>query len=711
MELQAVTGQLYIVDGVLQEAAAGTAAAPGLLAQAAPPKAAHSRARDSLFVHLTLSGSGEETAVLTQNILQVISQQFYKTSGSVTAALRKAVVEANQYLLRYNLSQSGPPREGAVTCAAFRGTELFTIQTGESWALVGHNFGIERLPPQEPDHITPMGRSSGLDIRYFHHRLQSGDTLLLGDPRLAHLATDDFTAVVVATPIEEGLEALVGIVGPESGRLLLVEFGTDVPLDMLDVSPPATQPAAAPPQTQPQRQTAVAPSSPPSDIQTTARRAGAGAALGLAGFTSWLAELLARLRPSAGEDDPAQINWAIPALIAIIIPFLIAAIVTGVYLQRGQVQQLAAIKAEMGQKLGQAEQMTDEAATRRLYNEVLGLAQEAETQLRPGDEQVAQMRQIARGRLDVLDQITRLNADLFYQYTTENTDLAAIVLRPGSEGDVYTYDRLNGFVYEHDTDETYLDTGNVAPLQLLFEGQAIGNHVAGKIIDIMWRPQGNSVSREGLAMLDGNGALLTFQPGYDNTFAVPLDLSSEWRVPTDIATFDERLYILDPAAQVIWKYIPQGDDFITNADDRVIAFDGEENPELDKVVDFDIFSGDGSLMLLYEDGRIRYYDTRSGRVQWTEEDLLKSGLNVPLLNPTAAKIIGRGLNASIFIADAGNGRIVQVSRPTGQVLAQYRATGPNGEELFSNISSFDVAETPLRIFVTKGDSVYVATQE
>ncbi len=372
-------------------------------------------------------------------------------------------------------------------------------------------------------------------------------------------------------------------------------------------------------------------------------------------------------------------------------------------------QQLAAITAEMGQKLGQAEQL-DETEARRLYNEILALAQTADTQLRPGDDQVAQMRQIARDRLDTLDEITRLDAELFYQYTTENTDLAAIVLRPGSEGDVYTYDRLNGFVYVHDTDETYLDTGNTAPLQLLFAGQAIGSHVAGKVIDIAWRPKGASVSREGLVMLDGNGALLTFQPGYDNTFAVPLDLSSEWRVPTDIATFDERLYILDPAAQVIWKYFPNGDDFLVQADDRVIAFDEADDPELDKVIDFDIFAGDGSLLLLYEDGRARYYDTRSGRIQWTEEALLKSGLNVPLRNPTAAKIVGRGLNASIFIADAGNGRIIQVSRPTGQVLAQYRATAPDGSELFRDISSFAVAETPLRIFVTKGDAVYTAVE-
>lgn len=708
MELQAITGQLYIIDGVRQENQA-----PGLMAQAAPPKTAHSRSKDSLFVHLSLSGSVEQTAVLGQDLLQIINQQFFKTSGSITAAMRKAVLEANQHLLRYNLSQSGPPCKGAVTCSAFRGTELFTLQAGEAWALLGHNFGIERLPLTEPDHITPLGQSSGLDIRYFHHRLQSGDTLLLGDPRLAHLASSDFNAVLVDTPIEEGLVKLADLVGPESGRLLLVEFGTDVPLDMIDIHPPADQPATAVTPTRPPQQsrpTAVSPINR-QEVENTARRAGAEAAFGLARFTNWLAELLTRLRPSAPEEEEDTVNWTVPTLIAIIIPLLIAVIVTGVYLQRGQVQQLANVKAEMGQKLGQAQQTADPVEMRRLYNEVLGLAQEADTQLRPGDEQVTQMRQIARDHLDALDQITRLDAALFYQYQTANTNLSAIVLQPGSTGGLYTHDRLNGFVYRHETDETYLNAPNQAPLQLLFEGQAIGNHVAGGIIDMLWRPAGNSVSREGLAMLDSNGALLTFQPGYDNTFAVPLDLSSEWLVPTDIATFDERLYILDPAAQVIWKYFPNGDDFIAKADDRVIAFSEGHNPELDKVVDFDIFSGDGSLVLLYENGRIRYYDTRSGRIQWTEEDLLKSGLNVPLSQPNTVKIIGRGLNASIFIADAGNGRIVQISRPTGQVLAQYRATGPDGEELFHNITSFDVAETPLRIFVTKGDSVYVATQK
>jgi hypothetical protein len=54
---------------------------------------------------------------------------------------------------------------------------------------------------------------------------------------------------------------------------------------------------------------------------------------------------------------------------------------------------------------------------------------------------------------------------------------------------------------------------------------------------------------------------------------------------------------------------------------------------------------------------------------------------------------------------------VQISRPTGQVLAQYRATAPDGSELFSQITDFAIAETPLRVFVTTGQTLYLTDQE
>jgi hypothetical protein len=263
-----------------------TTAVPGLLAQPAPSKAARSRERDSLFVHLSLTGQPEETAVLVQDLLDIISQNFFQTSGSVTAALRQAIIKANELLLRLNVSGVGESREGAITCAVLRNGELFVLQTGEGLAMLGHNYGVERLPPQKPDRITPLGRSAGIDIRYSHHRLETGDLLLLSDPRMAHLPSQAFAPALVDTEIEVGLGALADVVGEETGRFLLVEFTHDAPADFQDVTQVSQRPGrqlAAPPPPTPVRETAAEqPTIPVLVMENTARKATSEAAMGSA---------------------------------------------------------------------------------------------------------------------------------------------------------------------------------------------------------------------------------------------------------------------------------------------------------------------------------------------------------------------------------------------------------------------------------------------
>ena len=722
MELQAVTGQFFVIDGMAQT----ETAVPGLLAQPAPSKAARERKRDYLFIHLTLSGNPLETAPLAQELLKTISDGFYQATGSVTAALRKAIIIANDLLLRLNLASSGATREGAITCSVLRNGELFTLQTGEALALLGHNFGIERLPPQEPSRITPLGRTAGLDFRFYHHRLQDGNMLLLMDPRLAHLPTDTLESVLVDTEVEMGLDALNDIVGDASGRLLLVEFTNDLPGDLLNILPTAVTTTAttqAPvPSPIPRRTTGTAvPASPASenpvnsakiaaDVENTARLATSKTAMGFSRFTGWLADVLAKIRPPHRKDDEPATNWIIPTLLAIIIPLLIAVIVTSVYLQRGRSQRFADIKVEIGQNIAQAEESGDDAiAAREHYNRILELAAEADT-LRPDDNEIERLRQETFTKLDRLDNVTRLVAQPLYNYD-ESAYVSSITLQDGFNGGIYTLDRTNNAVYRHDTDQTYLNLLNPEPEQLLFGGQAIGSHVVGAVVDSMWRPRGTTVSRDGLATLDANGALLTFYPDLGDIRAVPLGLASEWVTPIAITGFNERLYILDNNAGKIWKYFPDGEGFVPNDKDRAIEFDTKNaDPDVRAMIDFDIYSEDGSLVALYGDGRIRYYDTRSGRIQWNENDLMQNGLISPLISPIAVKMIGRGLNASIFVADPGSGRIIQISR-AGTVLAQYRATDDTGWELFSRTTDFAIAENPLRIFTATPTEIWVSMLE
>ncbi|MFQ5422238.1 MAG: hypothetical protein ACE5EY_17975, partial [Anaerolineae bacterium] len=359
-------------------------------------------------------------------------------------------------------------------------------------------------------------------------------------------------------------------------------------------------------------------------------------------------------------------------------------------------QSLAAAEAAGG----------DETAMRTALNEVVALADEADT-IRPGDAEVNRLRQDAIASLDRLDGISRLSSRVLYTYE-EGTVLTAVVLREGFNGDIYTLDATNNVVYLHETDENYLTLLSPEPQQLLAAGQAAGGPVVRNLVDIMWRPSGAASDREGLVILDTVGQLFSYFPNYADYRAVQLDLASEWRLPVTMTSFQERLYILDIGRGLIWKYFPDGEGFTLRDGEQQIFFN--DDPDLTRAVDVTIFSGDGSLAAVYGDGRFRYYDTASGQVLWDETDLLQNGLDSPLVRPTRVELVGQGLNTKLYIADPGSGRILQVSRG-GTVLTQFRATAPDGGELFTRASDFAVAERPLRIFVTAGNTLYVATEE
>lgn len=711
MELQAASSQLHIVNGLRQT----TPAVPGILYQTAPGGMARSKSHEVLLAHLSLTGPLESAAVLAQDLLDALSNRFFKTPGSVTAALRTAVLEVNQLLLRYNLSGVTTKQEGAITCAVMRGSELFTTQAGEATALLGHNFGVERLPPQRPETVTPIGRTAGLDLRFYHHRLQPGDMLLLADPGLAHLPAHTLSPALVDNTVEEGLERLVRLVGQGTARLLLVEFTDEVvePAAMMTTPTRSGRRLPIPADgRQPQRATTAMEGSPAgrplpkaAEVEATARQATAGAALGLSKGASWLAQFLARLRPPTEATEEARPGTIAPLLLAILIPLIVALVVTSVYFERGRVASLSQIKQGINNALAIAQQpgQTPDVA-RQQYNEILRLAAEADG-LRPGDSDVQRARQEAITNLDWLDGVTRLVARPFYPYPTD-TQLGAVALRGGFNGGVFTLDWATGKVYRHDTDESYVNPVTSDPAVVAFNNQAVGTHIVGQLIDLMWRPKGTATSRDGLAMLDSRGALITFYPSFEDIRAVPLPLASDWRQPVAVATYDERLYVLDVEAEQIWRYFPEGEGFTANDAQRSLAFEGDA--DLDQVVDFTIYTEDGSVILLYQDGRLRRYV--GGRQLWGEVELAENGLLSPLIAPTAVEIVGQGLNSSIFILDPGSGRIVQLSLG-GTFLAQYKAQLDTGQELFAAATDLGVIENPLRIFATAGNILYLTTQE
>jgi len=716
MDLQAVTSQLYIVAGMLQDGSE----VPGLVAHAAPPRAARGRTHDRLFVHLTIGDDPAETETLAQDLLDAITRRYFATTGSVTAALRDSILEANQLLLRLNMTGSGPSYDGAVSCAVLRGQELYLVQGGESLALIGRNFGVER-PPARRERMTPLGRSANLDLRYLHNWLEPGDMLLLADAGLADVSSEQMRPVLVDSTVEDSLPLLVEIVGNRSARILLVEFTSETAIDLPVTARPAGPAPTVPTPPSPESAPTIL-SQPPSaeeparrgvsipdlelpsaaELQTTARRAGAQTARGLATATGWTADVMHRLRPGSpprAEEEAA--GWAVPLLAAVIIPIVIAVVVGSVYIQRGRVTRFSELRRDMQAALIAASESPTEEEQRAQYSQALRLAAEAET-LRPGNEEIERMRTEALDALDRLEDVTRLRATVLYRYGA-GTDLRGVVLRPGLNGDLYTLDGATGSVYVHETEEDYVTLVGEAPERIITNGQVVGTHIVGTLIDMAWRPSGVQVTADGLAVLDGRGALLSYRPSFSDLRAVPLGLASEWLEPRAIAQFNERLYVLDSGAALLWRYFPESDGFYVDEAQRSLTL-----PDLDQAVDAAIYSEDGSVIVLYADGRVRRYGQDS--LLWDETTLYANGLETPLVAPTQLKIIGRGLNSSIFVADPGSGRIVQFSLG-GTFLAQWKAVDTEtGEELFSRLADFDVADTPLRIFVASGDALYVAQQ-
>lgn len=729
MELIGITAQLFFVDGVAQD----VEPIPGLLAQTAPPKSARGRERDYLFAHLSLSGPPDEAAALAHEFIGHLSQEYYHSTGSVTAALRRAVLDMNERLLYHNVDNHRAVA-GALTAAVLHGDELFTLQAGEALAYLGHNFGVERLPAMSSSPPTPLGRSAGLDIRFAYHKLQVGDMLLLADPRLASLNGTTLAPVLVDTEIESGLDALAEVVGYDTARLLLVEFADEIPASLpmklvpqsarrgarpkppapvQVVTPAVPAPSSEPmPTAGPKRdpglpplRTAAGPAISSATVETAARQAAATSARGVSSATDWLAGVVGRLAPSDGdEEEESRMNWALPTAIALIIPIIVTGIVFGVFLQRGNVEELGRIKQDMVEQLVVAEAIVgDPAQSRAAYEAVLALADSAEA-LRPGDGEVARMRFEARESLDRLDDVTRLIAAPFGTFH-EEANLHDIALGSTTDGGYYVHDQAGNQILFKATDETYDSLRSGEAELIAFSGQAVGTEIMGPFVDMLWRSDGSADTRAGLTMLDRTGVLFTYYPNLGDIRAVPLGFSSTWLNPVALSTYGGRLYILDSGAGQIWKYFPAGEGFEQNPDDTAIFFGPEAG--LQQAVDFDLYSEDGSLVVVYNDGRIRYYDTRSGRIQWDETTLLQNGLTVPLVAPVAVQLVGRGLNASVFVLDPGSGRVVQISRG-GTVLAQYRALDAEGGELLSRATDFAVADAPFRLLVTAGNEVFSA---
>lgn len=153
---------------------------PDLFIAELPRRPARGRGSDHLILYLTLNGNAPLSPGKQEQILARLAQTYYKTSGSITAALRTVAENLNQFLLDRNLRNASSGRQaiGLLTLLTMRGDQLYLAQSGPVHAFIASSENIEHLfDPQISGR--GLGLSRTTHIRYSQAILQPGDTILL----------------------------------------------------------------------------------------------------------------------------------------------------------------------------------------------------------------------------------------------------------------------------------------------------------------------------------------------------------------------------------------------------------------------------------------------------------------------------------------------------------------------------------------------------
>ncbi len=182
---QPVVGTLRVVDGRSVGEAIPCAAVLD-----PPSQAARGREDDRLFILLDLTGP--VAPHLYRELREVIAQTYWPSSGSITAALRRAITAANRRLYQTNLRNSPTDRNhGGLACAILRDQDLFIARSGAVHACFYPRERGYVAYFSDGEALAPLGTGQVANVRLHHAFVSPGDALLLTCSALLSEAGDE----------------------------------------------------------------------------------------------------------------------------------------------------------------------------------------------------------------------------------------------------------------------------------------------------------------------------------------------------------------------------------------------------------------------------------------------------------------------------------------------------------------------------------------
>lgn len=694
-EFEALVGHLYVVDG-----RAISTLPPGALVEVSPRKAARGREADTFFALVLPTGETTAPAAFYEQMAALAADQYFSSTGSVTTGLRAIFHHLNENLFEHN-SRESKRYEASLVCAVLKGADLYVARAGAAVALFRHQGQTQPFPTDfdndEALYGVPLGVRPVPDVRMGMYTVEMGTRIVLAEAALADSPWDSLLASMAA---EDLGTALVGMktLGVQQLTLLAAEFvPPEVPTPQPVREGENNRAAASAPVPEIVTPVMVAEADGASGLRLSEargeglKRAVGTAALSAANVLDSANEVIEEKEPR--EDRRSLLSTRGAAAIAILIPIVVVVAVVVFWVGgTGQSEfDRCVLDASGAGQLARSIANTDVQGTLAAWQAVLLVTDQCE-QMRANDPIVAALREEARGVRDALLRVDRRPTNTVVSLPSANLTRAVLQAE-----DLYVLDDTNDQVYRLtlDTEGTGIIDGGRDVVNGMRRNVQVNQFQVGDLFDIAWAEDGSGLSQgNSIVAIDRNGILIDCPPRFiENCNAQQLD-TTIWTNPVAIQFWQGRMYMLDPAANQIWRYNAAGGAY---PNPPIEYFGGQGRPNLTAAVDFAIDTG-GSIYVTFSDGSLLKYT---------------GGENIPFQFanfPTGQAMTS--VTNTFFNANPTDLRMYFVSRNlqtiyqtthAGTFEASYRA---ENEADFETLNDVAVDPTKNLIYALSGNSVF-----
>ncbi|MDX2160892.1 MAG: hypothetical protein SF162_06160 [bacterium] len=718
-EFEALVGHLHLVNG-----RAISLPPPGALVEVTPKKAARGREIDTFFALVLPGGETMPKPEFFERMAGMACETYFGSTGSITSGLQSVFKYLNENLYLHNAEarRTGQKRfEASLICGVMRGAELYIGRVGGAVAAV--RIGIENTPfPASFDDDdallgAPLGVQVDPDTQIKRFEIQPGMRVVFADPLLADLSIDQVGTAMAGEDISVTLTNVKDlclthkITHLQAAAFEFVPAAQPVALPVREVvstaeltAIPAAPPDTGTPPPAPEPAPAATPPEParPDPKATALRRSAArkqaldrtigGTAIAGAGFLQVLRRMFDLFVP---QPRPGSKGWlATPAAtgVTILIPVVVVAAVVVLWVTGTGESEYDRCIAQSNETADAARTIPSSDVTRTIsaWNAVIISAEDCLT-LRDNDPEMRALIREARAVIDALLSIER--RDLLVLDTFPNASLSRVVLQGE---DLYVLDDGNDQVYRVTlgSDGVSIARRQEAIPAMRRTASVLG-YTVGDIVDITWSERSEGLSQSNaLVMLDSRGILVDCTPRFlQDCSAQQLPGTEAWNAPQKMVFWGGALYILDAAANQLWRYRSTGSAFSTTPTEY---FTGTGRPDIRTAIDFDI-DEEGVVILATSDGRLLRF--RGGEL----EDFAFSFREGQTMNSVDNMFRSTNPIAQSLYFISRRDRTIYETTFSGTFMQSYRAFD---ESLFTSLADVAVDVNRGILYAVSGNSLF-----